>query len=247
MGVSYESIKAGANAFNEKLRVIKKAKKVEFEWYRYNSMAHFDNIPALLMSLEKDLFLDVERIADFGGADGDMSFYLASLGYKVDMYDYGPTNMNQLQAARFMQKQLNSLANIYEVDLDSQFSLKGDYDLTFFLGILYHLKNPYYALEHLSHHTKYMLLSTRVARFFKAGREEMTDIPSAYLLAPDESNNDATNYWIFTQSGYERLVMRTGWDILSKFTIEVPNSNPQDDHLDERSYFLLESKRYIKK
>jgi tRNA (mo5U34)-methyltransferase len=247
MGVSYESIRAGAGAFNDKLREIKKTKKVEFEWYRYNSMAHFDNIPALLKSLNKDIFLNVKSIADFGGADGDMSLYLASLGYRVDMYDYGPTNMNQLQAAHCMKHHLNSAANIYEVDLDSQFSLKGDYDLTFFLGILYHLKNPYYALEHLSQHTRYMVLSTRVARFFRTGREEMTDIPSAYLLAPDESNNDATNYWIFTQSGYERLVMRTGWDILSKFTIEVPDSNPQDDHLDERSYFLLESKYFIEK
>ena len=244
MSITYESIRGGAPAFNLQLKEIKKNLNVEFEWYRYDSMAHFDFIPTLFGALKNDIFLNIKSIADFGGADGDMSLYLASLGYKVDMYDYGPTNINQLQAARYMKKHLNSSANIYEVDLDTQFSLQGNYDFTFFLGILYHLKNPFYALEHLSRHTRYLVVSTRVARYFRVGREEIADLPSAYLLGPEESNNDSTNYWIFTQSGYERLVRRAGWNILSQFAHEVPYSNPQDDHLDERSYLLLESQRF---
>lgn len=244
MSITYENIRSGAAPFSNRLKEIKKDQKVEFEWYRYDSMAHFDFIPALFANIKDDIFLKIKSIADFGGADGDMSLYLASLGYKVDMYDYGPTNINKLQAARYMKQYLNSSVNIYEVDLDSQFTLNGDYDFIFFLGILYHLKNPFYALEHLSQHTRYLVVSTRVARYFRAGREEVADLPSAYLLGPEESNNDSTNYWIFTQSGYERLVTRAGWNILSQFAHEVHYSNPQDDHLDERSYLLLESKNF---
>src|SRR6185437_3180823 len=59
----------------------------------------------------------------------------------------------------------------------------GKYDLIFFLGILYHLKNPFYALESLAKVTRHMLISTRVAKLSPAGRS-MRDLPVAYLLHP---------------------------------------------------------------
>jgi hypothetical protein len=70
--------------------------------------------------------------------------------------------------------------------------------LVFCLGILYHLKNPLYVLERLAEVSSYLFLSTRIARQFSANGSSLAAIPAAYLLAADESNNDATNVWIFT-------------------------------------------------
>ena len=132
---------------------------------------------------------------------------------------------------------------IYERDLDSQFpTLDEKYGLIFLLGILYHLKNPYYALETLSHITNNLIVSTRIAKYIKNG-SRISDIPVAYLLAPNESNNDQTNYWIFSMKGLERIFDRTSWHITEIYSLgDTKNSNPADSNHDERAFALLESK-----
>ena len=110
------------------------------------------------------------------------------------------------------------------------------------MGILYHLKNPFYVLERMAKHTRHMFISTRIARHFRAGTQDVSNISAAYLLAPDESNNDSTNYWIFTKAGFERLIERTGWNLVTSFSSGIPYSNPQDNRLDERVFALLEAR-----
>jgi tRNA (mo5U34)-methyltransferase len=151
--------------------------------------------------------------------------------------------MNGLRGARYLKGALGSTVRIFEIDLDSQFSLhERSYDLTFFLGLLYHLKNPFYVLERMAKHSRHMIISTRIARHFRAGTQDVSNISAAYLLAADESNNDSTNYWIFTQAGFERLIERTGWSLVASFSSGIPNSNPQDNHRDERIFALLEAR-----
>ncbi|MEN1727672.1 MAG: hypothetical protein AAGJ52_04455, partial [Pseudomonadota bacterium] len=100
------------------------------------------------------------------------------------------------------------------MNLDSQFELlQAQYDLVFFLGILYHLKNPYDVLEHLSEKAKHCFLSTRIARRTQDQPGELEHAPVAYLLNPDECNNDATNFWIFSEAGLIRLLDRCGWSV----------------------------------
>jgi tRNA (mo5U34)-methyltransferase len=66
---------------------------------------------------------------------------------------------------RALKEALGSFVEIHAVDLDSQFELpEQQYGLVFFLGLLYHLKNPFYVLESLSKAARYCLLSTRVMR-----------------------------------------------------------------------------------
>jgi hypothetical protein len=77
---------------------------------------------------------------------------------------------------------------------------------------------------------------------FGAETQDVSNIAAAYLLAPDESNNDSTNYWIFTRAGFERLIDRTGWKLVASYSGDVPNSNPQDSRLDERVFALLEAR-----
>jgi len=44
---------------------------------------------------------------------------------------------------------------------------------------------------------------------------------------PAETNNDATNYWIFSQEGLRRIIRRTGWEVRDFITVgDTRNSDP---------------------
>jgi hypothetical protein len=62
-------------------------------------------------------------------------------------------------------RELGSTARLWDVDLDSRFEVQRHYGLALMLGVLYHLKNPFYALEQAAQHARYCILSTRVAPF----------------------------------------------------------------------------------
>ena len=138
---------------------------------------------------------------------------------------------------------LNSRVDVYDVDLDRQFALPREkYGLVFLLGILYHLQNPYYTLRELASCSSHCLLSTKVARFAGPERTPIGGLPVGYLVAPDETNNDPTNYWILSPRGLERLVQRAGWNILDRANVgNTTESDPSTPENDERMFLLLES------
>jgi hypothetical protein len=133
---------------------------------------------------------------------------------------------------------------IHDLDLDARFEMpRTTYDLVVFLGILYHLKNPFYVLETLARATRWCLLSTRVTRFAGEPRVDIHHLPVAYLLDPEECNNDSTNYWIFTEAGLRRLVARAGWDVADYVSLgNTTASDPASPEGDERAFVLLRSR-----
>ena len=183
------------------------------------------------------------RVADVGAADGDLAFFLERQGLSVELIDNEYTNFNSLEGARTLKEALHSSIAIRSVDLDSQFSLTGQkYDAVFFLGTLYHLKNPFFLLESLARITKYCFVSTRIAKQTDDG-QPLSQYPVAYLLGPQECNNDDTNFWIFSEQGLKRLIERTGWNLLSYVTIgDTASSTPADPERDERAFCLLEKR-----
>jgi tRNA (mo5U34)-methyltransferase len=216
-------------------------------WYPYGSINNLWHLDRLLTGQHRDL--DVlgagEPIADIGGADGDIAFFLARHGMTVDIVDWGPANWNGLRGARLLADHVATTVTVHEVDLDSQFDLPRErYGLVLFLGILYHLRNPYYALQHLAERSRYALVSTRIARVTADGVVRLDDAPVAYLVHPTETNNDSTNYWIFSLSGLHRIFDRTGWDVVEEITAGRTDgdSDPSSADRDERAYFLLRSR-----
>ena len=216
-----------------------------FDWYPYESLSLHPPLEWVLRQAPGCLFdpLSSSPVADIGCADGEMAFLLESLGYQVDAIDHPPTNYNGMEGVRALKGLLNSGVEIYTVDLDAQFSLPRErYGLALFLGVLYHLKNPYYALETLARSARYCLLSTRITRFAPDRQTRLEHLPVAYLLDEREANNDPTNYWIFSEAGLRRMLRRTRWNICCYASTASPDdSDPVTSSGDERAYCLLES------
>jgi len=226
---------------------IKLAHRPQSFWYPYPTLRNLGVLEQLLERATLD-FLQLcrgpyQKIADIGGADGDLAFLLEKMDLPVDLIDNEPTNFNRLEGARILKEALHSNVTIRTVDLDSQFTLSGEkYDAIFLLGILYHLKNPFFVLEKLATTARYCFLSTRVARQTDNG-QQISQEPIAYLLGPQECNNDSTNFWIFSEEGLKRLIDRTGWDLLSYVSVGITgNSTPAHPERDERAFCLLRSK-----
>lgn len=247
--LAIEALQEKAVLFRAHLEDIKRNNPPQgFTWYGYDILANVGAIDGLLTGRNREIFQELpgKHVADIGAADGDLAFFLETLGVNSHIVDYAPTNWNGLRGAYALKNLLKSNVDIYEVDLDSQFSLPfTEYFLIFFLGILYHLKNPFYALETLSRFTRYLILSTRIANLSRKNGIDYTHEPMAYLLAPDELNNDASNYWIFSEAGLRRLFDRTGWAIRDSIIYGFKDfATPQDLDRDQRIFVLLESRRH---
>jgi hypothetical protein len=219
---------------------------LQLAWYPYDTMASIDHITPFL----QQHFSEFERafrsgpVIDIGCADGDMPFFWASLGCDVTAADNRRSNHNWMAGIRTLRDRLNLPIQIHELDADTATQLPGGtYGLAFSLGVLYHLKNPYLALETLANQARYCVLSTRVADVTKSG-VPMKDEPLAYLLDHRETNDDPSNYWIFSPTGLERTAKRSGWRIIDQLTRGCTQlSNPTDLDKDARQFLFMRSRR----
>ena len=232
--------------FQDYLSNIKNKENKQFDWYPYNTLANFGIIKDLLVNAKlESLFNNLpyhRRILDIGCADGDLAFFMESIGFKVDVLDHVETNFNDLKGLDLLKRKLKSSVNILQQDIDNNFTLIEDYSVTFALGILYHLRNPFNFLNNLCLNSEYVFLSTRIASHTPDGIH-IRDIPVSYLLSKDELNNDPTNYWIFTLSCIRRLITRSGFKILSDIQLgRVNDSTPNTLANDERYFALLKRK-----
>ena len=215
-------------------------------WYPYDSLGNVVHLDNLLSGDHRDLDLLAYGmpVADIGAADGDLAFMLEDVGgWQVDILDTPASNMNGLRGAQALRDHLSSKVEIHDIDLDRQFRLPRErYGLVLMLGILYHLQNPYYTMRELAAHSTHCLLSTKVARFAGPTKTPIADLPVAYLVGPHETNNDPTNYWMFSPAGMRRLAERAGWRVLDVLNVgDTEESDPSSAEHDERMLMLLRS------
>ncbi len=197
--------------FEERIRQIRQRVRPEpFNWYVFDTFANVTALETLLpkgfssvLSLAGD-----EPIADFGTGDGDMAFLLESLGCNVTAFDWPGTNANQMLGVALLRQELSSSVSIRPIEIDQQFQLDGDrFGLALALGLLYHLKNPWYFVEKIGIHARFAVFSTRILP------RGQTNECMAYLCAEQEFHNDPTNFWFFSEAGILRLLDRCGWDV----------------------------------
>ena len=216
----------------------------DFEWYPYDCYSNLFYVQKLLNDARFSFaeIAGAEPVLDLGAADGALSFFLESIGYRVDALDYSGTNINRMQGIRRLATGFSSGVQIRDVNIDGRFELTDHYGVALFLGTLYHLKNPFYALEMLSKHTRFCFLSTRVARWNADKSTRLDQMPVGYLLDADECNGDSTNYWVFSPPGLMLLVRRAGWNVFCSATSGASESDPVSADGDERMFLLLRSR-----
>jgi tRNA (mo5U34)-methyltransferase len=243
------SLDALASQFHDRLKAIKgRIALQDAEWYPWHTLS-------AMQILDRELGVDLDAlkkmiggssmnapVLDLGCGDGDVSFFLESLGshqgaVRVDAVDHPPTNHNRMLGVRALQRELGSQISLHAADMDSRPNLPGsNYGLAIMLGVLYHLKNPYL--------TRRLYMSTRIASLTPDRKLKFGSFPMAYLVDDRELNNDPTNFWIFSEAGLKRIVRRSGWNILKYTTVggSPSTADPVTPQGDVRAFLLAESR-----
>jgi tRNA (mo5U34)-methyltransferase len=218
------------------------------QWYPYDSIGSFLVLDEFLAGDLQTLraLAGPDPILDIGCGDGDVSFFLESLGFAVRAIDYPRSNNNAMYGVHVLKQALGSHLEIQSADIDERLDLpEPHYGLTLLLGVLYHLKNPYQVLETLAKKSRYCFLSTRIAALAPDKKKtQIGNLPVAYLLDEAEINDDDSNYWIFSETGLRRILKRAGWTVRNWHTTgcDVSKSDPVSTAGDSRAFCLLESR-----
>jgi tRNA (mo5U34)-methyltransferase len=217
----------------------------EFGWYPWDSFGTLILLDKLLTGPNRFLrpLIGDEPVLDLGCGDGDLAFLFESLGCRVCAVDHPPSNYNRMQGVAAVKTALDSSVRIEEFDLDRDFRLPVRRSgLALFLGILYHLKNPYGVLESLSKVARHCILSTAITRFGPGHAGDVNAVPAAFLAGRDGLRGDETNYWIFTETGLRTLLERTGWEVCDWLLVRDEESVLWETQRDERVICLLRSR-----
>jgi tRNA (mo5U34)-methyltransferase len=238
-----------ATEFHQRLKSVKGEAPLGqgLTWYPWISLAAFQILEGFLEG-DGDALRKLtggDPVLDVGCGDGDVAFFLESLGFRVDTVDHVPTNYNAMVGVRTLKRLLKSGVAIHTIDLDARPNLpSSNYGLTVMLGVLYHLKNPFLVLETLARHSRHIFLSTRIASMTPDRKLSFGAQPMAYLVDQDELNDDDTNFWIFSEKGLKRLVQRSGWTVRHYTTVggNPDAADPVTKAGDTRAYILAESR-----
>ncbi|MGH8981394.1 MAG: class I SAM-dependent methyltransferase [Acidimicrobiales bacterium] len=83
--------------------------------------------------------------------------------------------------------------------------LGGTFDVTLFLGVLYHLRDPVTAIERVASVTRELLVLETETAFGWLG------VPAARVYPAGELNQDDTNYFALNRAALEGLLRRVGF------------------------------------
>lgn len=237
------ALRRQAEVFQQRLSALKRARP-DIRWYPYDSLANLVHLDRLLTGDRRRLLALAggDPIVDLGCADGDLAFFLESLGCTLYAVDYAVTHHNSLAGAYALKEALGSSVTIQEANIDGAWTFPVERcGLALLLGALYHLKNPFAVLETIARHARYCVLSTRVARCLPDGAP-IGGQPLAYLVDERELNEDNSNFWIFTETALRRMLRRAHWEVLDWLaTGDQRASDPVHPEHDERVFCLARS------
>ena len=148
-----------------------------------------------LRSLHLPPSLDGRTVLDVGAWDGFFSFEAERRGaarvVAVDPFcwrepAWGPNGWGTQQGFALARRALGSRVEDADVDLDALQTL-GTFDVVLFLGVLYHLPEPWPVLEHVAAATRQLLVLETHVDLLHVRRPAAAYYPGAEL-AGDESN-----------------------------------------------------------
>lgn len=232
-----------------KLRSVRDDVGQSISLYPYHS---FNNVYIIEQFLSKQgtdfkSFIAGKRVLDVGCGDGDMAFICEMLGARTVMaVDLPDTNYNKMRGVYAMQEALGSSVQIFAGSIEQMdLTFLGPQDVILLLGILYHLPNPQYVLRKLSALGHAMIATTKVFDVLPGDHAAatLTERQVAYLLNPQECNNDNTNWWVLTEAALRLLIQRSGWRIAQTKRLDqvVGSADPARPEADGRLILLAHS------
>jgi tRNA (mo5U34)-methyltransferase len=218
--------------------------------YEFDSL---ENIDLILALLDKEAATRLDQTSnrtmiDIGCANGDLGFAFEEAGFSVALLDKGHVAerdgslvlQNAPLVASIIARNRGSRVAIIDEDIDDGFDprrvIEGfsrarpddepfdRFGLGVMVGVLYHLRNPYSAMEKLTQLCDHLVVGTWVADCMPDRRRSIKDDQLAFLLESGQLAADPSNFWIFTPRSFRVLAERCGWQVLA--THSVTNSPP---------------------
>jgi tRNA (mo5U34)-methyltransferase len=157
----------------------------------------------VLNSFPKDF--SEKSVLDIGARDGLFSFECESRNAKeiigIDIFQ-GYEDLHD-KPFRICKEILGSKAEILHLDVLDVEKLNKKFDIILFLGIYYHMKNPFLALEKLFNVCKELVILE--------GEILQTERSIAYLLEPGEIGGDTSNTFLFSPVFLQNYASRIGF------------------------------------
>ena len=135
-----------------------------------------------------------KTVLDVGAWDGFFSFEAERRGAKrvvaADSFAWKGTSWSDKRGFELARRALGSSVEDVEMDvLELDAERIGTFDVVFFLGVLYHMRHPLLALEHVASVTgNLLILETHVDM-------TLTRRPAAAFYPSHELGMDPTNWW----------------------------------------------------
>lgn len=158
-----------------------------------------------------ELDLRGKTIIDVGAWDGFFSFVCKRQGAQRVLatdqwaWDHSPGgNQGFLTARELLASNVEHLKiDVFELSP----ATVGTFDIVLFLGVLYHLQDPFMALRRLREITRdFILVETHVVSYL-----EQEHVPVMEFYETNELNNDSTNWWGPNLTCLHRMMRAAGF------------------------------------
>ena len=168
------------------------------------------------------------RVLDIGCADGFFSFEAEKRGAtQVVAVDYRkPTSSGFSLASEILGSQVEyHIDNVYDLTPEEY----GTFDVIFFLGVLYHLRNPLLAFDRIRQIIKpggllfvesqiidnYLLLEDGSVSSLEALSPRLAALPLWQFFGRNKLRQDSTNKWSPNMTALRELVQEAQFDIIA--------------------------------
>lgn len=119
---SIAELREELHKFKKRLETIRRERAGSgISWYPYDTLGVFDVLAGFPSGEQQRLarLFSSRQIIDIGCGDGDLSFFLESLGAaEIDCLDYSPTNFNGMKGVTTLKEALRSSVNVHDIDLE---------------------------------------------------------------------------------------------------------------------------------
>ncbi len=180
-----------------------------------------DDTPLRLARLNLPESLAGLTVLDIGAWDGFFSFEAerrgASRVVAADYFSWHGSGWGSKAGFELARAALGSKVEDLDIDvMDLSPERVGQFDVVFFLGVLYHLRHPLLALERIASVTRQRLVLETVVDMVGIRRPAMAFYPEREL------NNDPTNWWAPNVPALHAMLRDVGFTEVHTVTPQPP-------------------------